>query len=154
MEKEIHHYAVVLTQECELDQDFKARQGANKPDKLIPNLLFCQVSTAEEIRGTISGSDIWKRVWQNKDERYHFLQKVDAACDALQQGLPELAIDFKRYFTVATEEVYKRIEINEAGRRCVLVGPYLEHLSSRFAYFIGRVALPEDHFSEPVTHGK
>jgi hypothetical protein len=150
IQTEIHAYAIVLTQECELDQDFKARTGSNKPDKLIPNVLFCQVSTAEQLCGTVGGSDIWKRVRQNKDERYQFLQKVDPVCDALQQGLPELAIDFKRYFTIPTDEVYKRVEINEAKRRCVLVGPYLEHLSSRFAYFIGRVALPEDHFSEPV----
>ena len=82
------------------------------------------------------------------------MQKVDATCDGLQQGLPELTIDFKRYFTIPTDEVYKRIEISETKRRCVLVGPYLEQLSSRFAYFIGRVALPEDHFSEPAVSGK
>lgn len=149
MQREVYKYAVVLTQQCELDQDFRARQGLNKPDKLIPNVLFCQADTAEELRPTIGGSDIWKRVSQNKDERYHFLQKVEAVCDCLQQELPELTIDFKRYFTIATDEVYKRIEINEAKRRCILVAPYMEHLSSRFAYFIGRVALPEDHFSEP-----
>ena len=108
MQKEVYEYAILLTQNCELDQDFKARNAKNKPDKLIPNMLFCQLSTAEQLSGTVGGSDIWKRVRQNKDERYQFLQKVDVACDTLQQGLPELAIDFKRYFTIPTEEVYKR----------------------------------------------
>lgn len=146
-----HDYAIVLTQDCDLEQDFKARQGINKPDKLIPNIFFCHVATAQQLRGTGGiTTDIWKRISQNKDERYHFLQKADAALDALSQELPELGIDFKHYFTIPTDEIYKRIEIGEAKRRCVLVSPYLEHLSSRFAYFISRVALPEPHFSEPT----
>jgi hypothetical protein len=70
------------------------------------------------------------------------------ACDRLQEGLPELAIDFKRYFTVPTDEVYRRIELGEARRRCLLISPYLEHLSSRYAYFLSRIALPVDHASE------
>jgi hypothetical protein len=145
-----HPYAVVVSQDCDLEQDFKARQGINKEDKLIADILFCQVATAEQLRGTTGiTSEMWKRISQNKDERYHFLQKVEPACDALREGLPELGIDFKRYFTISTDEVYRRIEIGEAKRRCVLVSPYLEHLSSRFAHFLSRVALPEDHFSEP-----
>lgn len=145
-----HGYAVLLTQDCDLEQDFKARQQLNNPDKLLPNVLFCHVATAEQLRGVKGiNTDIWKRISQNKDERYHFLQKVDAALDSLQQGIPELGIDFKHYFTIPTDELYKRIEIGEAKRRCVLVSPYLEHLSSRFAYFLSRVALPEEHFSEP-----
>lgn len=146
-----HDYAVVLTQDCDLEQDFKARQGINKPDKLLRNVFFCRIVAAQQLRGTEGiNSDIWRRISQNKDERYHFLQKIDAALDALQQGLPELGIDFKHYFTIPTDEIYKRIEINEAKRRCVLISPYLEHLSSRFAYFLSRVALPEDHISEPA----
>jgi len=146
-----YDYAVVLTQDCDLEQDFKARQGRNQPDKLLPNVFFCQVATAQQLRGATGiTADIWRRISRNKDERYHFLQRIAADSDALQQGLPELGIDFKRYFTIPTEEIYKRIELGEARRRCVLVSPYLEHLSSRFAYFLSRVTLPEDHFSEPA----
>lgn len=148
-----HPFVLVLTQDCDLDQDFKARQGQNKEDKLIPAVLFCQLPTAEELRGTSTTtgitSEIWKRISQNKDERYHFLQKVEPACDALHEGLPETAIDFKRYFSMPTDEVYRRVEIGEARRRCVLVSPYMQHLCARFANYLSRVALPEDHFSEP-----
>jgi hypothetical protein len=145
-----HPYALILTQDCDLEQDFRARQGVNKPDKLIPAVLLCEVITAEQLRGSTGiTTDIWKGISQNKNERYHFLQKIEPACDACREGLPELGIDFKRYFTLPTDELYRRIEMGEARRRCVLASPYLEHLSSRFAYFMSRVALPEDHFSEP-----
>jgi hypothetical protein len=83
----------------------------------------------------------------NKHERYHFLQLVEPSCDAQGTGLVELGIDFKRYFTLPTEEVYKRVEIGSAKRRCVLESPYLEHFSTRFAYYLSRVALPQDHAS-------
>jgi hypothetical protein len=146
-----HRFVVVMTQDCDLDQDFRVRSEGKVNDKLLPGILFCEVATAQEVFGRIRQTNpkLWERIKINKDERFHFLQKVEPACDRLHEGLPELAIDFKRCFTLPTEEIYKRIEIGEARRRCVLVSPYLEHLSSRFAYFLSRVALPEDHFSEP-----
>ena len=94
-------------------------------------------------------STIWDRVKKNKDERYHFLEKIPANCDACGEGLPELGVDFKCYFTLPTEEVYRRVELNKARRRSVIRSPYLEHLSSRFAFFLSRVALPQEHLSEP-----
>ena len=39
-------------------------------------------------------------------------------------GIPELGVDFKRYFTIPTDEIYKRIEKGEVRRRCVLMSPY------------------------------
>ena len=81
-----HPYALILTQDCDLDQDFKARLGLNKPDKLIPAVLFCEVFTAEELRGTGGiTSDMWRRISQNKDERYHFLQKAEPSCDTVEK---------------------------------------------------------------------
>jgi hypothetical protein len=149
----IHELAVVMTQDCDLEQDLKVRIAGQQSDKILPNVLFCNVATAEALRGTPKTTGInyemWKRISQNKDERYHFLQAVDASCDAQQIGLPEIGIDFKRYFSIPTDELYRRLEMGEAKRRCVLASPYLEHLSSRFTYFLSRVALPEEHFSEP-----
>ena len=154
-------YAVILTQDCDLTQDFDARRAVvgelnpterdvrSRSDKIIPSVLLCQVLTAQEQRGADKiTSDIWTRIRQNKDERYHFLQAVDGSCDPKQEDLPELAIDFKRYFTVPTDELYWRIDAGQTRRRCLMASPYLEHLSTRFAYFLSRVALPEDHFSE------
>jgi hypothetical protein len=119
----LHPYALVLTQDCDLEQDFNARQRQVAADKLIPSVLFCEVVTAEELFGLIrqTNKKLWDRIRINKDEHYHFLQQAEPACDTLQQGLPELALDFKRYFTIPTEEVYKRIEIREAQRRTLLI---------------------------------
>jgi len=148
---QLHPYVIIVSQDCDLDWDYKARTDQTT-DKLIPNILFCEVTTAESLRrGGDINSGIWGRVKINKDERYQFLQKVAAEEDALQQGLPELGIDFKRYFTLPADEVYTRIVAQETQRRCRLVSPYLEHFSTRFAYYQFRVALPADHFSEPVN---
>jgi hypothetical protein len=147
-----HPFVIILTQDCDLDWDHRARNGASPEDKLIPNILFCEMTTAESLKGRADiKSDFWKRIRINKDERYQFLQKVDPGQDALGQGLPELGIDFKRYFTIPTEEVYHRLRMAETKRRCRLISPYLEHLSTRFCYFQFRVALPEEHFSEPLA---
>lgn len=152
----IHPYAIVVSQDCDLDWDYKAREQATPPnqavsqDKLLPNILFCEVTTAEALKGRKEiHSSIWSRIKINKDERYHFLQKVEPDHDALYEGLPELGIDFKRYFSIPTEEVYARLKNNETQRRCCLASPYLEHFSLRFSHFQCRVALPEDHKSEP-----
>lgn len=145
-----HPYALIVSQDCDLDWDFKARKGEASADKIIPNILFCEVTTAAGLRGRSGiNSDIWKRIKDNKDERYHFLQRVEPDEDILGEGLPELGVDFKRFFTVPTEDVYYQLEAT-LRRRCRLLSPYLEHFSTRFCYYQFRVALPADHFSEPA----
>jgi hypothetical protein len=153
---ETHVYVLILTQACDLEQDHRVRftQPQPKSNKLLPSILMCHVFTALELRGNSKdsvdrmSSEMWKRISQNKDERYHFLQKIDSSCDVMNDGLPELCLDFKKYFTLPTGELYKRIELNEAKRRCVLASPYMEHLCDRFSYFLSRIALPADHLSD------
>lgn len=155
-----HPFAFVLSQDCDLDWDFTARLIQQKLQRLIPNVLLCEVKRAKVQAQTIVDSEgsrdsnrsrIWTRIRQNKDERYQFFESIEK-CHDLQEDdekIGELVIDFKRYFTVPTDELYVRIKYGETKRRCRLVHPYLEHLSSRFAFFQSRVALPEDHESEP-----
>lgn len=147
-----HPFAIVVSQGCDLDWDFRARsENPSNEWKRIPSVLFCEAITAEQLRGRADiNSGIWQRIKGNNDERYHFLQRVPAEQDADQRGLPELGIDFKRYFTLPTEDVYFQISTRQIKRRAVLRSPYVEHLSSRFCYFQSRIALPADHFSEPV----
>ncbi len=144
----VHPFAVILSQDCDLNWDFKARQENRQFS--LPNVLFCEVVTAQELRGTQEiRSDIWKRIRQNQDERYQFLQAIPPENDAQGLGLPELGLDFKRYFTIPTEEVYRQVVVS-AKRRTRLLSPYAEHLGSRFFQFQSRVALPTEHFSAPV----
>jgi len=146
-----HPYVIVVSEDCDLTQDFDARRKNQlTSDKIMPSVLFCQVTTAKELRGPAGegmNKDLWSKVKINKDERYQFLEKVPPASDALGEGLPELGIDFKRHFSLPTEEAYYRIA-TDAKRRCRLRSPYLEHFSTRFAYFLSRVALPADHRSD------
>jgi hypothetical protein len=147
-----HPLAVVITQDCDLEQDFRARQSnpSNETaiekkvsDKLLPNILLLEAISATELLGKVSG-DIRKRVRQNKDERYHVLQEIPPEHDAQSNGLPALGVDFKRVFTIPTDELYVQLTSN-AKRRTCLSSPYLEHLAKRFADFQSRVALPQDH---------
>ena len=144
-----HPIAIVATQDCDLDWDYRDRQTGSRP-KLIPNVLFCEVVSAEELRSRQDiNAGIWRRIRANNDERYHFLEKVPAQRDILGEGLPEMALDFKRCFSIPTNEVYLQTR-SQAKRRCRLVSPYLEHLSHRLFCFHARIALPAEHFSGPA----
>jgi hypothetical protein len=136
----------VISQDCDLDWDFHGRRTDG--GKLIPNVLLCEADTATGLRNQAEmNGGIWKNIPQNKNERYHFLQAIKSTEDALGAGITELAIDFKRYFTLPTDELYVRLQRQETRRHCRLVSPYLEHFSTRFGYFQFRIALPENHFS-------
>ena len=147
-----------MSQDCDLDWDFSARLTNASVGKILPNVLFCEVRSArDQVQITVDSegaknskkSRAWSRMRINKDERYHFFELIDKCHDLQEKEIGELVIDFKRYFTVPTDELYARIMSGDTLRRCRLLSPYLEHLSSRFAYFQSRVALPEDHQSEP-----
>jgi hypothetical protein len=144
----VHPLAIVLSQWCDLEQDYEARYRNPDAAKQNPTILFCQVCTATELKNRAPrSSNIWDRIKQNNDERYHFFQRVDSEFDAAGNGLEELGVDFKRFFAIPTDEAYYRIRESEAHRRCCLRSPYLEHFCRRFANFISRIALPEPHKS-------
>lgn len=118
-----HPYAVILTQWCDLTWDHQARLGKTSDDKKIPSILFCEIETAQELKddkGRVVKTESWNRIKINKDERYHFLEKVLPECDANGEGLPELGLDFKRYFTLPTAEVYHQIRSGSCQRRVIL----------------------------------
>lgn len=144
-----HPFALILSQDCDLDLDFQARNSpetvSHPSNKLLPSILFCEATTATDLRSHLSDSQIWKQITQNKNERYQYLRGVAAEVDALGTGTSDLGADFKRYFAISTEHVYLQLQ-GPAKRRSRLQSPYLEHLSSRFAYYLSRVALPEEHF--------
>lgn len=142
-----HPVAVVLTQDCDLEQDFKLRsEGAESSSKLA-NILMCETFTTIELKGKVPpGKDIWKRIIQNKDERYQCLEEIPPHLDAQGTGLGSLGCDFKRYFSVPADEIYERIKLKLIRRRARMISPYVEHLLSRFCYYQARVPLPENHF--------
>lgn len=145
-----HPFVIVVSQDCDLDWDFKARTNEAAPRKFIPNVLFCEVSDVETFRGT--GEINAKRFEQfrsNRDMRYHVLARVPQACDVQGDGTVELAVDFKRYFTLPTDDIYRQLLLGDrigVQRRTVLRPPFRESLCQRFYYFQSRIALPSEHF--------
>jgi hypothetical protein len=142
-----HPYCIIASQDCDLEQDYDARNGGKtSPDKLIPNILLLQAVTRTELIGALAlGSDIRKPVTKNKDDRYQILERVVEADDVLKKGLPSLGVDFKRYFTVPTDELYAQVQGSGARRRTQLNSNYLERFNQRFAGYLSRVALLREH---------
>lgn len=137
-------YSLVISQDCDLDQDHRTRVAGAEG---LPCILLLDIFEAEHLRGNSDiNSGIWKRVKINDHARYHFLEQIPEGRDLSGLGLPELTIDFKHYYSLRTEEVYAHLG-EGANRRSRLVSPYLEHLSVRFATYLSRVALPEPHQS-------
>jgi hypothetical protein len=142
-----HPYAIVASPMCDLVQDFESRT-TDGTGITIPKILFFEVVTAEVLRGSSKkiNSTVWQGVKANRHERYQFLEAVPEALDASGKGLPELGIDFSRFFALPTEDVYAQLE-RSARRRCRMMPPYREHFADRLAFYFGRVGLPRNHIS-------
>ena len=161
-----HPFLIVMTQDCDLAQDAEARKAqasaandqsllndpefkrkfGNAPKLMIENVLFCEAMPTSDMKIIVPpGKDIWKRIIQNKDERYQCLESVPSAHDLAGEGVPSLGCDFKRFVTIPVDEVYKRLELNPSLRRARLLTPYAEHLLHRFCNFQCRIPLPETH---------
>ena len=138
----VHPFAIVLTQDCDLEQHLN--RIADGKEGSLPNVLFCEAVSAATLKGSASGSS-WPRVRQNKDERYQCLEQVPAEQDAVKKGIDALGVDFKRYFTIPTDEVLERIRRGESKRRTCLAPPYNLQLATRFFHYQMRIALPDEH---------
>lgn len=152
----IHPWSIVVTQDCDLESDFRTRSKGTTVTQLT-NVLFCQLLLASDVfkanyNNPNQTANDWVRTEQNKTERYHYFQRAELVEDAKGEGLPTLIADFKKYFTIPTDELYAYIDQQITIRRCILNSPYLEHFSSRFHNFQSRVALPIDHKREDFKH--
>lgn len=140
----IHPLAAVISQDCDLDLDYKARYGAGAAHRLIENVLVCAVDDADAMRARGGlNSKQWADVTTYQNERYHVLPPVPPEIAQLGERFARmLGLDFRRFFTIPCDELYRRIEIGEAVRHCYLESPYRDHLSNRFYWYHMRVALP------------
>lgn len=157
----VHPFAIVVTQDCDLDWDYAARtEEANLADpnseqkyryKKLHSVILCEVDTARNIRNIsdkgLMNRAAWDLVKSNRHERFHFLEGVSSEFDLQQEGMDELTVDFKRLFGIDAEKLYDQIRTGLCRRRSFLIAPYLQHFSSRFSTFHSRVALPEPHRS-------
>ena len=144
-----HPLTIVLSPDCDLEWDYNARRGDANPDtKLISHVLMCDLedeSALRPVRGSsplnrIVKSDHRNIVRGNRDERYHYLP---ASRTNSGSSLQEFYIDFKRLFAVQTDYLIKGTDEGQIERLGVLKPPWIQHLSHRFTFFLGRVGLPD-----------
>lgn len=139
-----HDFVIIASQDCDLYQDFTKNKLGEASD--LNDVLIFQAFDAKAHKAILGGSDIWRRVEKNRDDRYQFLESIPGACDKMGIGLPALVVDFKRFFSLSTGELRRQcIAHGGATRRCRLNDLYREHFQSRVAFYLQRVALPRQH---------
>jgi hypothetical protein len=143
-------YAVVLTQDCDLERDYEKRIANPKrnlsinDDKVLQSVLICPAYIADTFRigehlkalGLMMenwNKDRWGYIKTNQNERFHFLD-IDA-----DNSMPKLVIDFKHYYTVPTDEIYS---IAESKYKLSISNLFREDVSRRFANYLSRIGLP------------
>ena len=136
-----HPLVIVAAQDCDLLNDFSARKSGGDPE--MNAVLLFEVHEWEAFKTALPpGKEVKKRVRQNKDERYYYLEPVAPDLDVLSTGLPAMIVDFKRYFSLTPQELEGQL-LQSARRRCRLRSPYMDHFQSRLGYFLTRVVLPD-----------
>ena len=147
-----HPYAIVLSQDCDLLRDYEARSEGRL--RVLNGALLFELEPVETARPKLAGPDIFKRIKRHGEDRYHILEAVVTNLDLLGEGLPKLIIDFRRCYTMPPAEIYRQCALeghDGAKRRCRLEIPYREHLQSRVAFYLQRVALPDEGATQAVA---
>ncbi|HUQ84900.1 MAG TPA: hypothetical protein VM077_01120 [Candidatus Limnocylindrales bacterium] len=144
-------YVVVLTQDCELQQDFNFRKGYKVgkefQNKMLLSVLVAPIYNAEhvylgqhlsdlDIQASVISKTSTKGKFLRKNEipRYHFLNFPE------EIPISDSIVDFKHYFSVNVEYLRKLKKMNFV---CKVSELYREDLSLRFANYLSRIGLPE-----------
>lgn len=141
-------YTVILTQECDLEQDYKNRiETQEDQDSYIQMILMAPAYLAESLRNGnhlekygqtmqhINTRD-WNKLKKQENKRYHHI-KADA-----EMNVPELTIDFKHFYTISRDYFYNKL-MNESYFISMTI-LYRETLSQRFCNFLARIGIPDD----------
>lgn len=147
-------YAVVLSQDCDLESDYserlknKERKKSGKKiihDKYLHTILLCPAYLLSEFiqgkhladlnmnDGLGTQRNLKKLKENNELKRYHFI-KGDTSL-----GLPDLIVDFKHFFTVPRDEI---CTMRNKIYIVTLAELFREELSQRFTNFLSRIGLP------------
>lgn len=147
-----YQYVMVLSQECDLTQDYSERKKDSNDskvfDKLLQSVIVVPLFNYEQFRtgshlsnfGYTMATDYSnpkktpaKTLKQNNNPRYHYVEFDDTI-----PIIPSV-IDFKRFFTVDINTLYKFRSQNYV---CSLNPLFRERVSQRFANFLSRIGLP------------
>ncbi|MBU0508562.1 hypothetical protein KKH27_06995 [bacterium] len=146
----------VLTQDCDLEQDYLFRwsgEPKETQDKWLLSVMVAPLYNAEHVyvgdhltelsmKMQMMTPENKKRLKNNDIPRYHYLE--------FHAATPIVAsvIDFKHYFAV--DGRYLR-HYQKQKFVCSISPLYRECISQRFASFLSRIGLPETHSSAPVV---
>lgn len=140
---------VVLTQDCDLEQNarYRGNPTSSSDDKQLFSVLVAPLYNAEHVfLGThLSNLDLnmepinkrktpGKTLMQNERPRYHYLNFPDNISIVAQ------VVDFKHYFSVNVSYVDR---IRGRNFICRISELYREDLSQRFAAYLARIGLPD-----------
>jgi len=139
----LHDYAILAAQDCDLQRAHDAL--GTEDDPLNGALLFPASSVPEGRANAGLNSKIWAHTKINANERYQVLQAVSAEFDASDEGIPDLLIDFRNYFTLSYKQIMYQLQNEELRRRAFLESPYREHFQTRAMAYMARVALDPVH---------
>jgi hypothetical protein len=140
---------IVLTQDCDLEQDHSfrwAEEQKSTQDKYLLSVLVAPLYNVEQVyRGehlqdlglTMAGINKNKTAGQNlrnnETPRFHYLEFPDGV------PLAPAVIDFKHYFSCNVEYLRNQKSLNFV---CQLSDLYREDVSHRFSSFLSRIGLP------------
>lgn len=137
-------YVVCINQECDLENDFNKTEE-KLCDKYLIHIAIAPAFIFEQFLNGSHWGDIFtknpgqkrkdttiKKIIDNEIPRYHYLKFPEA-------GMPELIIDFKHFFSVNREIMYKQL----SKRLCSIDNLFREKINQRFSYYISRIGLPE-----------
>ena len=153
----IHHPClVVLTADCDLEQDFKARypgdfsfRSETEQKKFETNgdlykvhyVLSCGAYAPNEIhaRTNINRRDL-DRIEGNRNNRYCHLGSGRVHDSARKL---DLIVDFRAVFPLPVESIYEAFRLNRYKRESHVQPLYLQDLIQRFYAFQSRIGLPD-----------
>ena len=139
-----HPMVIVLSPDCDLEWDYQARKGVSNPDtKLMSHILLCDLEDEATLRETrrVKSRKEFEKVKENREERYHHLRASNTDSGS---SIDEFYIDFKRMFALPAEYVTHESESDRIERLGVLKPPWVQHLTHRFTFFLGRIGLPDE----------
>jgi len=142
-------YVVVLTQDCDLEQNKAAREqvtATSKPidnDKHLISVIVAPLYNSEHLfsgnhldqLGIVSqrqNAKLKGPITKNQNPRYHYIEFDDSVV------VPNSVVDFKHYFTISVGW----LEANIDKRVCGIDPLYRELISQRFSNYLSRIGLP------------
>jgi len=140
---------VVLTQDCDLEQDYKfrwSRKPKSNQDKWLLSVLVAPLYNCEHfyagehlselsmVMGEVNKSKTpGKNLRNNETPRFHYLEFPN------EIPIPPSIIDFKHYFSANVKYLKK---IKKSNFVCRVSELYREDISQRFSSYLARIGLP------------